>query len=153
MGAFFHLSRKMVAQQFGVGETKFKQVCRRKGITQWPCRRLQAILKAIDEIQQISSQSKDPASAEACQCEIRALRAKIALIRSSPNLKIPELHQVLAIAKSNAACAAYAQPNPNGGGGIYVHTHTQPVPPAGLMLLQPEQLQVSSAGALQCFTH
>ena len=49
---FFHLPMSAATKQLRIGSTALKKICRRHGIPRWPYRRLRAIEKIIEQLQQ-----------------------------------------------------------------------------------------------------
>ena len=49
---FFHLPMSAATKQLRIGSTALKKICRRHGIPRWPYRRLKAIEKIIEQLQQ-----------------------------------------------------------------------------------------------------
>ena len=75
---YYHLSREDAACQLGIGCTCLKKVCRRFGITRWPCRKLQALNNHIDGLSKINSRSwiNDPVALQLNQAIDDAKDAK-----------------------------------------------------------------------------
>mmetsp|Transcript_5491 Transcript_5491/g.8532 ORF Transcript_5491/g.8532 Transcript_5491/m.8532 type:complete len:95 (-) Transcript_5491:240-524(-) len=49
--SYYRFPAQVVAKKLGVSLTKFKQICRRNGIQQWPYRRVTLLDKTISELE------------------------------------------------------------------------------------------------------
>ena len=76
MRNYFHLPMNVATQELQIGSTALKKICRKYGISRWPYRRIKAIEKLIQQLEETGAVS-DTSTSSATSLEGKAIRERL----------------------------------------------------------------------------